>query len=226
MRYPTAEAVELKRSVRRRLIDIAIRRQRPGAGSPTLFLRRRTNLAQFPNPTLVLSNLRWAVIGGVATRLYMPERATQVLDVLVHPEDGEEVRRRLAAAGFRHQGELAVGGSSWTGPDGSYLDVIEMGAPWLSQALAEAQHNRDAQGMPVLPLPYLVLMKFQAGRVQDLADVARMLGQASPDRLQAVRQLFIRYQPDDIDDLESLIVLGQIEMNPPAAGGLNDGDKG
>lgn len=184
-----------------------------------MFLRRRTTLAQFPDLTLVLSNLRWAVIGAVATRLYMPERATQVLDVLVQPEDGEEARRRLAAAGFRHQGELAVGGSSWTGPGGSRLDVIEMGAPWLAQGLGEAQHNRDAKGMPVLPLPYLVLMKFQAGRVQDLADVARMLGQAGPDRLQDVRQLFIRHQPDDMDDLESLIVLGQIELNSPPEGG-------
>lgn len=182
-------------------------------------------MAQFPDPTLVLSNLRWAVIGGVATRLYMPERATRVLDVLVHPEDGDEARRRLAAAGFQNQGELAVGGSSWTGPGGANLDVIEMGVPWLSQALEEAQHNRDALGMPVLPLPYLVLMKLQAGRVQDLADVARMLGQAGPDGLQAVRQLFIRHQPGDMDDLESLIVLGRIEMNSPPAGGLNDGNK-
>jgi hypothetical protein len=171
-------------------------------------------LVQVPDLTPVLTTLPWAVVGGVATRLYMLERATQDLNIVMRQEDGEEVRRRLAGASFRYQGDLAVGGSSWTGPSGSNLDVLEMEAPWLDCALAEAQHNRDTQGMPVLPLAYLVLMKFQSGQVQDVADVARMLGQADQDRLQAVRQLFIQYLPDEMEDLESLIALGQIEMNP------------
>jgi hypothetical protein len=95
------------------------------------------------------------------------------------------------------------------------IDVVEVEAPWLERALAEAQHNRDMQGLPVLPLPYLVLMKFQAGRVQDLADVTRMLGQASPESLAAVRRLFRQYQPDGLEDVESLIVLGKMETQPP-----------
>jgi hypothetical protein len=145
----------------------------------------------------------------------MPERATLDLDIVVSPNDGEEVRRRLTGAGFRHEGELSVGGSSWTGTDGSRLDVVELETPWLGRALAEAQDNRDASGMPVLTLVYLVLMKFLAGRVQDLADVARMLGQADAGALEAVRQGFLEYLPDDIEDLESLVVLGQMEVNPP-----------
>ena len=58
-------------------------------------------------------------------------------------------------------------------------------------------------------------MKFESGRVQDLADVARMLGQADAAMLVAVRQVFTRYLPNEIDDLESLIILGQMEENPP-----------
>ncbi len=84
--------------------------------------------------------------------------------------------------------------------------------PWLAEALAQAQSNRDAQGQSVLPLPYLVLMKLQAGRIQDLGDVARMLGQADETALTQVRQVFHRYAPDDMADLESLITLGKMEL--------------
>lgn len=172
-----------------------------------------------PNLTPVLGPIPWAVVGAVATRLYMPERATRDLDIAVRSEDAPEVRRRLAGAGFEYQGELSIGGSSWLSAEGIPMDVLEMSQPWLAQALSETERNRDAQGLPVLSLPYLVLMKFQAGRVQDLADVTRMLGQASDEAVDAVRDLFAQYSPADLDDLESLVLLGRMEMQPPPAGG-------
>lgn len=90
-----------------------------------------------------------------------------------------------------------------------------METAWLDRALQGANLNRDSQGLPVLPLAYLVLMKFEAGRVQDLADVTRMLGQADEEILEAAGQVFCEHLPDDIDDLESLIILGQMEVDPP-----------
>ena len=83
---------------------------------------------------------------------------------------------------------------------------------WLDQALMEAQQNLDKQGLPVLPLPYLVLIKFQAGRLQDLADISRMLGQANEKKLSSVRKLFVQLLPGELEDLKSLITLGQLEM--------------
>ena len=160
-----ARVMELRRYARRRLIDVARRRQRPGAGSSDSFLQRRTAVVEFPDLRPVLTTLRWAVIGDVATRLYMPERATRNLDIAVRREDGEQVRAALTASGFQYQSDLSVGGSSWTSPDGAKLDVVEMEATWLSHALKEAQLNRDAQGLPVLPLAYLVLIRFESGRV-------------------------------------------------------------
>ncbi len=70
----------------------------------------------------------------------------------------------------------------------------------------------DPQGLPVLRLPYLVLMKVQAGRTQDLADAARMLGGASEEDRRATREVFRRWLPHAVDDLESLIRLGEPEM--------------
>lgn len=170
---------------------------------------------QFQDLSPILKPLLWAVVGAVATRLYMPERSTQDLDIAVRREDREEVRKRLREAGFSYKGELSVGGSTWLSSSGMSLDVVELAELWFAKALVEAQHNRDAQGLPVMPLPYLVLMKFQSGRVQDLADVTRMLGQANDEMLNAVRQLFLQYLPEERDDLESLIVLGQLEMKSP-----------
>ncbi|MBI4641503.1 MAG: hypothetical protein HY731_12460, partial [Candidatus Tectomicrobia bacterium] len=126
-----------------------------------------------------------------------------------------EVRKKLTEAGFRYEGELNVGGSSWISPDGYHIDVLECSEGWFAQAIAEAQQNRDDQGLPVLPIQYLVFMKFQAGRAQDVADVTRMLGQASDERLASVRFLFEQLLPEEMEDLESLIRLGQLEMLPP-----------
>ena len=77
----------------------------------------------------------------------------------------------------------------------------------------EAQTNRDGQGLPVLPLPYLILMKFRASRAQDVADITRMLGQAGEVQLNAVREVFERWLPGNDEDLESLIALGQLEFH-------------
>lgn len=205
------------RQIRKDLIALAQRLQRPGSGSALTFLRERTAWMRFPDLTQILYPIPWAVVGAVATRLYMPERATRDLDVAVRNEDAPEVRRRLAEAGYEYQGELSIGGSSWLSAAGIPVDVLEVSPPWLAQALLEAERNRDAQGLPVLSLPYLVLMKFQAGRVQDLADITRMLGQASDEALNAVRDLFAQYSPTDLEDLESLVLLGRMEMRPPQA---------
>ncbi len=165
----------------------------------------------WPDLSPILAPIRWAVVGAAATRLYMPERATQDYDVAIRLQDASTVRQKLARAGFAHQGDLSIGGSTWRAPDGRMIDVIEGHEPWWMDALAEAQTNRDAQGLPVLPLRYLVLMKFQSGRVQDIADITRMLGQADDAALDAERALFKQYAPGDIPDLESLIVLGKLE---------------
>ena len=167
---------------------------------------------EFPDLSPALGPIPWAVVGAAATRLYMPERATRDLDAAVRAEDGPAARSRLRAAGFAYQGELAVGGSSWRTPSGFPVDLVEWRAPWFAEALRQAQSNRDRQGLPILPLPFLALMKFQAGRVQDLADVTRMLGQADDAAIRGVRALFAQWLPDECDDLESLIELGRLEM--------------
>lgn len=171
-------------------------------------------MRRWPDLTRILEGIRWAVVGAVGSRLYMPERATADLDVVVAWEDAGEVHRRLVEAGFRPGPALAVGGRSYTSPEGVPVDVIASEAPWIQDALAQVR--TDPQGLPVLALPYLVLMKVHAGRTQDLADVARMLGGASEEARQATRELFRRWLPDAVEDLESLIQLGELELGEEA----------
>jgi hypothetical protein len=66
--------------------------------------------------------------------------------------------------------------------------------------------------LPVLGLPYLVLIKLTAMRSQDWADVSRMLGLATEADLEEVRDVVRRYSPEDVEDLEALIMLGQREV--------------
>ena len=198
--------------VRARILDIVRRRQKPGAGSSPEFLRRRSAVKQWPDLTGVLSSIRWATVGGVATRHYAPERTTIDLDVLVEHTARSKVHQQLQAAGYRYLGELAIGGSTWSAPDGTTLDVIETAEPWAASALEQAQQNRDLQGLPVLPLPYFTLMKLRSGRGQDVADLMRMLGQANQSQLDAVRDVVRRYEPDSLEDVESMTTLGRMEL--------------
>lgn len=195
---------------RRLLLDMARRRARPGTGSARVFLEDRTAVARWPDLTPTLAGIPWGVVGAVATRAYMPERTTQDLDILVAASDREAARGRLQRAGFLPVQELAIGGMTWRSPTGALVDVIESHAPWVAEALRSL--TQDPQGLPVLDLPYLVLMKVQAGRTLDLADASRMLGLAQEAVRQATRELFKRWLPDALEDLESLIVLGRLEM--------------
>jgi hypothetical protein len=202
------------REVRARILEIARRRQKPGRGSSLQFLRQRTAMKQWPDLTGVLGDIRWATVEGVATRHYAPERATVDLDALIERSTAPASRQRLQAAGFHFVGELTVGGSTRTAPDGTAVDLLEADAPWVTTALEQAQQNRDLQGLPVLPFPYFIVMKLQSGRTLHLADVTRMLGLASDADLDATREAIRQLMPDAVDDLESMIVLGRMEMQP------------
>jgi hypothetical protein len=197
---------------RRILIDICRRRIRPGTGSSLEFLRRRTAMNPWPDLRPVLEGIPWVVIGAVATRAYMPERATKDLDILVRREDGHAVRKSLEAAGYTFVTHLTVvPGFLVHSPEGVEVDVMLGDDPWLDEALAHPR--QDPAGFPVLDLPYLVLMKMESSRAQDVADLSRMLGLASDEELASVRAVVARYAPTEMDDLESLIYLGRFETS-------------
>ena len=167
----------------------------------------------WPDLRPILKGIEWAIVGGVATRAYMPERMTKDLDIIVHERDGEAVIKRLEQAGYRIASHLAVPGVLMLSPDGIELDVLFGNYPWLREALD--QPAQDPAGYPVLKLPYITLMKMGAQRAQDWADVSRMLGWASDADLDEVRAVVKQYAPEDLEDLESLIFIGKKEQEIP-----------
>jgi hypothetical protein len=204
------------RQVRHFMINMLKRRVRPGSGSSVEFMQRRTAMNPWPDLRPILQGINWLIIGGVATRAYMPERMTKDLDILVHKNDGETAIEKLKQAGYQVQSRLGIPGFTMISPEGVEVDVIFSNAPWLQEALGNA--SMDATGYPVIALPYLVLLKMTAQRTQDWADVSRMLGWASDAELDKVRAVVARYAPEDAEDLESLIFIGKKEREvPPSA---------
>ena len=56
-----------------------------------------------------------------------------------------------------------------------------------------------------------MIMKMESGRLQDLADVSRMLGFADSKQLEAIRSVVTRFRAQDVEDLGNLIQLGKLE---------------
>ena len=153
----------------------------------------------------------YVIVGGVATRLYMPERMTDDLDILIHEDEAERAYQNLNEQMARRMGDLSIGGTSWELPDKTVLDIITSQREWVTIALRCPRMGAD--GQPVISLPYLVLMKLEASRMTDISDISRMLGQAGEVELNEVRKAIEIYDPNSLEDLESLIQLGKIEMS-------------
>ena len=167
----------------------------------------------WPDLREILDGIDWVIIGGVATRAYMPERLTKDLDILVRKSDGDEVIARLKKAGFKVVSRLAVEGFLLRSHEGIDVDVLFVDYPWLEEALANPE--KDPAGFPVIALPYLVMMKMEANRGRDLSDLYILLGWAEDQQLKQVREVIGRYMPEEEDDLESLIFIGQHEQKSP-----------
>ena len=193
-------AVDLHDPASRRhfYIQMAKKRVRPGSGSgpETLWARTwRRNVFDLRTVTIV----PFVVIGGVATRLYAPERMTDDLDILVEAKNAAFLTADIERAG----------GSSRCEVNGMALDVLEEDAPWAVEAVANPAAAPN--GLPVISLPYLVLMKMRASRGIDIGDLTRVLGAADDDAIAEVGRIIAAYLPDGVEDLEGLIYLGKLE---------------
>lgn len=194
---------------RRKCISIARRLVKPGRGSSRQLLRKRGAEYGTIDVRRYLGSVPFAVVGGLATRLYMPERMTLDADVLISSDKLTEAEYALEGSECKKLGRLSIGGSTWQLPEGRNLDLIALDEPWVTDAISHAVVGTG--GLPYAELPYLVLMKLASGRMQDLADISRMLGGADEKMLERTRQLVGHYRSHDLEDLGSLISLGKLE---------------
>ena len=202
---------DLSAAKRRAFLNLVKKRVKPGTGSSLNFLSQRTWHHPVTNLSNILKQAPFVVVGGIATRLYMPERMTLDLDILIQAQDSHLIYQDLESASAQRKGDLSIPGSQWELADKTLLDVLEGDDPWVEDAIANPNYAPD--GLPVIKLPYLVLMKLSVSRTQDLADVSRMLGSAKQTELTQVREVINEYLPTAKEDLESLIDLGQLEVS-------------
>ena len=184
-------------SARRRIyIQMAKKRVRPGSGPETLWART------WRRPVFdlrTITTVPFIAIGGVATRLYAPERVTDDLDILIEAKNAAPLAADIEQAGGISHCEL----------NGMTLDVREEDALWAAEAIGN--HASAPNGLPVISLPYLVLMKMQSNRGIDMGDLTRVLGAADEVILAETRCVVLEELTDGMEDLEGLIYLGRLE---------------
>jgi hypothetical protein len=195
---------------RKYFVALVKKRVKPGSGSSVEFLHQLTWLNPVTNLNTIIKQAPFVIVGGVATRLYMPERMTLDLDILVKTEDATLIYQDLKEANSIKIGDLSIPGSQWKLADGTSLDILEGADQWVKKAIANPNYAPD--GLPIIGLPYLILMKLASSRTQDLADVSRMLGIALNNDLDEIRKVIKTYLPTATEDLESLITLGKLEL--------------
>ena len=164
----------------------------------------------------MLKDIPYAVVGGVATRMYMPERTTADIDVLVEPENFDRAIAQFVETGYTLRKQALEFADTRLGLIGQRVvadrpvDVLSSTQSWIHDAVASVRWENET--LPIVDLPYLVALKLDASRSVDQGDLSRMLGFASPEDLDRVRSIVRRLLPSDIDDLEQYILLGRYEV--------------
>jgi hypothetical protein len=215
------------RDRRRFFIERGLRRRsRGGRGSDLESLMKLPRTEIGVNARELLGAIPFCVVGGIATRAYMPERSTKDIDFLVSPDDFEGTEQRLRAAGYSatarsddlsfSDSRLGLFGRAWQ-KENIRINLISSSQAWVHEAIMA--ESFDQTGLRVIALPYLVLMKIDASRGQDQADVERMLGRVSAENVECIAEIVDRYSgdPQAADDVRQYALLGRMEyqMHPP-----------
>lgn len=131
-----------------------------------------------------------ALIGGLAVGLHGYPRATRDVDFLVGDEAFE---RKSPVVIFRRElADIARAGA---------IDL--MSVPPQHDELRSLLAVPERGEIPVIPVPALVLLKLEAGRPQDLADVHALL-KAGADVLE-VRAYLGEHAPQLVSELAKLV---------------------
>jgi hypothetical protein len=159
--------------------------------------------------SLLPKDLRYVIVGGMAAAYYQPARFTEDIDLMVLTEASAMVEQALSQAGWMQLGIISFGGSSWQSPDGELIDLLH--APdqsWVSAALDFP--IKTPEGLSVIDLPYLLILKLAATRAVDISDIVGMLQQANEPEKQRIRQIIATHRRDLLEDFEQFEAIAQL----------------
>lgn len=203
---------------RRFYLDRGLRKRPIGSGSALGLLMALQRSEVAANPRDIFGRIPVLVAGGVATRAFMPERQTKDIGFLVSHDLFPQAVECLQKAGYQKGGDLAfpsatlgLYGQAWN--NGSQeIDILSSVQIWCLRAFEG--HVEDQTGLRVVPLPYLVLMKFDAARGIDQGDLTRMLGAVSDAEVESIASIVAEHtgDPAAADDIRQYAQLGHWEL--------------
>lgn len=144
----------------------------------------------------------YAIIGGHAVTFHGRPRMTDVIDILVSPDDAPAAVTQLQ---LQQVSPLRTGGYGGTTPEGIRIDVVSPNQRWVEAAISQAVQTSHG---PMVSAPFLVITKLWDSRgSQDETDVLGVLKKMADVDLNVTRRFVRQYLPNDADDLESLIAM-------------------
>ena len=198
---------------RRIMLQIATRHMASGGASPREWgsTHKDIDMGGWAAATKVIG-VEYAVGGGNAANSYMEPQYTEDLDLVLALADLEAAKTHAQEAGWTKLGpihlDFGMEGSAWATPGGLPVDLLGLPMGWGGDALAAARSN-ILNGLPTLTRPYIMFCKIIASRLKDMGPLAKMAGGASASELALFRDLVRRWCPDEIDDMNQIILLGQ-----------------
>jgi hypothetical protein len=118
------------------------------------------------------AGITFAIAGGFAVIEHGYERFTKDVDLLVLASDLPRAMRVLRANGFSGN-RTPIGARMREDRTGVQVDLLGTAFEGDERAIARAGRGRRRLG--VIPVEHLVLMKLEAGRIQDDADIVEVL---------------------------------------------------
>jgi hypothetical protein len=169
----------------------------------------------------IFDDLEVCLVGAHAAAAYAPERATHNIDYFTPPAQYETALQRLLAAGYTKQREMTFAsprlelfGSAWLDAGRTVnVGLLSSTGTWVEEAFAASRAD-NVTGDRVMPLPFLILMKLDASRVQDQADMSHILGRCSLETVEHVVETVRRHYSSDpaaADDVRHYAALGRWE---------------
>lgn len=169
--------------------------------------------------SLLPANLPYAIIGGIATTFYMPARNTQDLDVLILADDADLLERTLVRHNWTklenihiNSEDIEILGGAWKSAEGELLDLLY--APdltWVSKALRTENTIAAPDGLRVIALPYLILLKLLARRNRDILDIEEMLQYCDEQAIADIKAVVQEAMPALSEDLSQHIAIAQMD---------------
>jgi predicted nucleotidyltransferase len=169
--------------------------------------------------TLLPDDLLYAIIGGIATTFYMPARNTQDLDLLILADDAERLEQALIRQGWTqlenihiHTDDVEIMGGAWRSTEGELLDLLYTpNLSWARAALQPENTTTAPDGLRVISLPYLILLKLLARRNRDILDIEEMLQYCDEQKIAEIRSVISKSMPALFEDLEQHIAIAQMD---------------